>query len=94
MMKHTTLRKFLSKAALCSTMLLSATLLDANLAHAQQKLNSVEVLVNDIPISTHDINQRLRLVIAISGGVNSEEEFSRVREQVIQAMIDEEKNSQ
>lgn len=57
--------------------------------HAQQALNAIEVLVNDEPISSFDINQRLRLVIALSGGVSSEEEFNQVREQVIQAMIDE-----
>jgi peptidyl-prolyl cis-trans isomerase SurA len=55
----------------------------------QQPLNSIEVLVNDEPISSFDINQRLRLVIAISGGVNSQEEFKQVREQVIRSMVDE-----
>lgn len=56
---------------------------------APQPLNSIEVLVNDEPISSFDINQRLRLVIAISGGVNTQEEFLQVREQVIQSMVDE-----
>lgn len=54
-----------------------------------QQLNAIEVLVNDEPISSYDINQRLRLVIAISGGVRSQEEFLQVREQVIQSMVDE-----
>lgn len=54
-----------------------------------QPLNSIEVLVNDEPISSFDINQRLRLVIAISGGVRTQEEFVQVREQVIQSMVDE-----
>lgn len=56
---------------------------------AQQAINSIEVLVNDQPLSTFDINQRLRLVIAVSGGVKSEEEFLKVREQVINSMVDE-----
>ncbi|WP_308909842.1 peptidylprolyl isomerase [Pseudokordiimonas caeni] len=56
---------------------------------AQQALNSVEVLVNDEPITSFDIDQRLRLVIAISGGIRTEEEFLRVREQVIRSMVDE-----
>lgn len=56
---------------------------------AAQPLNAIEVLVNDEPISSFDINQRLRLVIAISGGVNSQEEFLQVREQVIRSMVDE-----
>ena len=54
-----------------------------------QQLNAIEVLVNDEPISSYDINQRLRLVIAISGGVRTQEEFLQVREQVIQSMVDE-----
>lgn len=54
-----------------------------------QQLNAIEVLVNDEPISSFDINQRLRLVIAISGGVRTQEEFLQVREQVIQSMVDE-----
>ncbi|NVJ99262.1 MAG: peptidylprolyl isomerase [Alphaproteobacteria bacterium] len=56
---------------------------------AQQQINSIEVLVNDEPLSTFDINQRLRLVIAVSGGVQSEQEFLKVREQVIRSMVDE-----
>jgi len=57
--------------------------------YAQQALNSIEVLVNDEPISSFDIDQRLRLVVAVSGGVSSEQEFLKVREQVIRSMIDE-----
>lgn len=55
----------------------------------QQTLNSIEVLINDEPISSFDIDQRLRLVIAVAGGVKSEQEFIKVREQVIRSMIDE-----
>jgi len=58
-------------------------------ATAQQPLNSIEVLVNDQPLSSFDIDQRLRLVIAISGGVKSQKEFLKVRDQVIKSMIDE-----
>jgi len=56
---------------------------------AQQAINSIEVLVNDKPLSSFDINQRLRLVVAVSGGVKSEQEFLKVREQVIRSMVDE-----
>ncbi|WP_374763983.1 peptidylprolyl isomerase [Yunchengibacter salinarum] len=52
-------------------------------------INSIEVLVNDEPITSFDINRRLRLVIAVSGGVSSEEEFMQLREQVIKALVDE-----
>lgn len=71
-----------------------ATICASFSAGAQQQpdqlpLNSIEVLVNDEPISSYDINQRLRLVIAISGGVTTQEEFLQVREQVIRSMVDE-----
>lgn len=56
---------------------------------AQQAVNSIEVLVNDEPISSFDIDQRLRLVIALAGGVSTQEEFLEVREQVLRTMIDE-----
>lgn len=62
----------------------------AGSAMSQQAINSIEVLVNDEPISSFDINQRLRLVIAVAGGVSSEQEFLKVREQVIRSMVDEE----
>lgn len=65
------------------------TLAQQQAAPDLQQLNAIEVLVNDEPISSYDINQRLRLVIAISGGVRTQEEFLQVREQVIQSMVDE-----
>lgn len=72
-------------AAFCAVLALSF----AVNAQKATRLNSIEVLVNDQPISTLDINERLRLVIAVSGGVSSEEELLQVREQVIRAMVDE-----
>lgn len=67
----------------------TAALFVSSPAPAQRMIDSVEVLVNDEPITTLDIEQRLRLVFAISGGVTTEAEFIKVREQVVQAMIDE-----
>ena len=78
---------FLKKILLTASVILSMAGLIP--AAAQQPINSIEVLVNDAPISTFDINQRLRLVIAISGGIKTEQEFLKVREQVIRSMIDE-----
>lgn len=56
---------------------------------AQQSIMEIEILVNDEPISSYDIDQRLRLVVAASGGVSSQEELNKVRAQIITAMIDE-----
>lgn len=57
--------------------------------NAQQQLNGVEVLVNDAPISTYDIDQRLRLILAIAGGVKTQDELLKVRKQVIDTMVEE-----
>ncbi len=76
-------------AALGSLILTPQATAQQQAAPELQQLNAIEVLVNDEPISSYDINQRLRLVIAISGGVRSQEEFLQVREQVIQSMVDE-----
>ena len=70
-------------------LLLAAGASSAHALQQGQRLNGIEVLVNDEPISSFDINQRLRLVIAVAGGVSSQEEFLQVREQVIQSMVDE-----
>ena len=84
------LNRILVAAAIATASTTTVVAQQAGNAEGQLRpLNSIEVLVNDEPISTFDINQRLRLVIAISGGVRSEEEFMRVREQVIRSMVDE-----
>ena len=61
----------------------------ASASLAQQSVMEIEILVNDEPISSYDIDQRLLLVIAASGGVTSQDELDKVREQVTKAMIDE-----
>ncbi|MFC3050975.1 peptidylprolyl isomerase [Kordiimonas pumila] len=78
--------KTLARSGLMASFLCVAA---ATSALSQQAINSIEVLVNDHPLSSYDINQRLRLVIAVSGGVKSEQEFLKVREQVIRSMVDE-----
>lgn len=54
-----------------------------------QQINSVEATVNDQPITTFDVNERLYFMIAISGGVANEEELAKLREQVVESMINE-----
>jgi peptidyl-prolyl cis-trans isomerase SurA len=75
--------------ALVASTLLTPLALSAQQQAQPQAINSIEVLVNDQPISSFDINQRLRLVVAVSGGVKTEEEFLKIREQVIRSMVDE-----
>lgn len=89
MRKSVTSFKTLLSAACAGMLTLSFPTAAQQAATELQPLNAIEVLVNDEPISSFDINQRLRLVIAISGGVRTQEEFLQVREQVIQSMVDE-----
>ena len=56
---------------------------------APNVIQRIEALVNDDIISAYDLEQRLRFVILTTGGVNSEEEFIRMRSQVLKTMADE-----
>lgn len=58
-------------------------------ATAQEVLQKIEVLVNDEIISAFDVNQRLGLIVASTGGVSSQEQLDRLREQVLDTMISE-----
>jgi len=58
-------------------------------AQQNQLLQKIEALVNDEIISAYDLNQRLGLVVASTGGVNTEEEYLKLRDQVLKSMVDE-----
>jgi len=49
----------------------------------------IVALVNDEPISAYDVMQRLRLTIASIGGIDSQQQLSRLQEQVVRNMVDE-----
>lgn len=49
----------------------------------------IEALVNDEVISAFDLQQRMGLVVAATGGVRDQEELMRMREQVLNSMVDE-----
>lgn len=57
----------------------------SNLAVPQR----IVALVNDEPISAYDVVQRLRLTIASIGGVEDEEQLTRLQEQVVRNMVDD-----
>ncbi|WND02342.1 peptidylprolyl isomerase [Temperatibacter marinus] len=80
-----------SFAAVMTFAVLVTAILPNSVAAQQdrQTFNAVEVLVNDQPLTSFDINQRLALVVAVSGGVKTQEEFEKLRTQVIESMIDE-----
>ncbi len=78
------------KTALVAVFALFAfTTVDNDQADAQEVLQKIEVLVNDQVISAWDVRQRLGLIIASTGGVRTQEELDRLREQVIDTMINE-----
>ena len=58
-------------------------------ASGQQVLQRIEALANDEIISALDLQQRLGLIVALAGGINSEEELLLLRDQVLKAMVDE-----
>ena len=54
-----------------------------------KSLHSIEAIVNDDPISGYDIAARMRMVLATAGQRPSEQSLQRIREQVLQTLIDE-----
>lgn len=74
---------FMGLAALALSLVTSAA------PSAQEILEKIEVLVNDEVISAYDVQQRLGLVVASTGGVRNQEELMRLRDQVLSSMVDE-----
>lgn len=56
---------------------------------SQEVLQKIEALVNDEVISAYDVQQRMGLVVAATGGVRNQEELMRLRDQVLGSMVDE-----
>lgn len=72
-------------SAVCALLLAGVALTSAT----GQEVQRVAVLVNDEPISLYDINQRLAFAVATTGGVQSEEQFARLRSRVVNQLVDE-----
>lgn len=58
-------------------------------AHAQTAGESVAAVVNDEPISTFDVRQRLRLLMATTGVQPDEDTIQRLQQQALRSLIDE-----
>jgi peptidyl-prolyl cis-trans isomerase SurA len=50
---------------------------------------TIEQIVNDEPISTYDIDARMRLVLTTAGQAATPESLGRIRHQVLETLIDE-----
>jgi peptidyl-prolyl cis-trans isomerase SurA len=67
-----------------------ATLLTGlSAAAAVENVHRSAAVVNDIPISAWDVDQRTKLVMASSGAPNSKEVYDKISEQVLRTLIDE-----
>lgn len=61
-------------------------------AQQTQQATSVQriaAVVNDEVITVYDLNERMSLVVAATGGVSSQEEYLQLREEVLRGMVDE-----
>jgi peptidyl-prolyl cis-trans isomerase SurA len=67
-----------------------ATLLTGlSAAAAVENVHRSAAVVNDIPISAWDVDQRTKLVMASSGAPNSKEIYDKISSQVLRTLIDE-----
>lgn len=74
---------------LVAGLVVALSLLVISPAASQEILQKIEALVNDEVISAYDLQQRLGLVVAATGGVRNQEELMRLRDQVLDSMVDE-----
>lgn len=65
-----------------------ALLLGAPSAHAQQ-VEGIAAVVNDQPITTLDVRDRMRLIISSAGVQPNDETLARIQDQAIRGLIDE-----
>ena len=56
---------------------------------ADEDVQRIVVVVNDQIVSEYDVNQRLGLIIATTGRLDSEEQYQQMRKQVIGSLVDE-----
>jgi peptidyl-prolyl cis-trans isomerase SurA len=75
--------------SLIAVLVAALSLFTISPASTQEILQKIEALVNDEVISAYDLQQRMGLVVAATGGVRNQEELMRLREQVLGSMVDE-----
>ena len=72
---------------------LAAILLSGTAAHqgasAADDVQRIIAVVNDAIVSDYDINERIGLIMATTGTVNSEEQFAQLRGNVLEMLVDE-----
>jgi len=76
------------KRSLTSLFALALAAVGSACAHAQQ-VEGIAALVNDYPITTVDVRDRMRLIIASSGVQPSPEALGRIQAQAMRSLVDE-----
>ena len=71
------------------TSLVAAAIVIAAPAVSAQQVEGIVVLVNDQPVTTVDVRNRMRMIIASSGTQPSPEAIERIQEQAVRGLIDE-----
>ena len=76
------------KRSLTSLLALALSFVGGACAHAQQ-VEGIAALVNDFPITTVDVRNRMRLIIASTGVQPTPEALGRIQEQAMRSLVDE-----
>jgi peptidyl-prolyl cis-trans isomerase SurA len=76
------------KRLLTASLALALSAVGSACAHAQQ-VEGIAALVNDYPITTVDVRNRMRLIIASSGAQPTPEALARIQDQAIRSLVDE-----
>jgi peptidyl-prolyl cis-trans isomerase SurA len=76
------------KRILTASLSLALAAVSAACAHAQQ-VEGIAALVNDYPITTVDVRNRMRLIIASSGVQPTPEALARIQQEALRSLVDE-----
>lgn len=77
------------RARLLMSSLAAALMLAAAPAASAQQVEGIVALVNDQPITTVDVRNRMRMIIASAGQQPSPEALERIQEQAVRGLVDE-----
>lgn len=86
-----TLLKNILNAGTACALIFGFTVSTVNIetTQAQEVLQKIEALINDEVISAYDVNQRMGLIVATTGGIKTQEQFLQLKKQVLDTMINE-----
>jgi peptidyl-prolyl cis-trans isomerase SurA len=74
---------------LALTFLAGIAMMTAAPAASAQQVEGIAAVVNDQPITTLDVRDRMRLIISSAGVQPTEEMLARIQDQAIRGLVDE-----